>query len=395
MSNDTVVLLAPPAPVSDPLTELLRTGARRLIEAAVSAEFEEYLSAFVQEQLPDGRQRVVRNGHLPERKILTGLGEVDVQVPKARSRSGFPEPFRSSVVPPYVRRCASLDAAIPWLYLHRVSTGQMRQAVAALVGEQAARGLSANVVGRLKRSWDEEYRQWCRRRLDDEWVYLWADGIYSAHCGERERLCVLVVIGVNARGEKHLLAIEDGVRESTQSWREVLLAMKQRGFMRPAKLAVGDGGLGFWAALSEVFPSTRTQRCWMHKTGNVLNYLPKSSQAKAERAFDEWLERYDDKYPKATACLARERDELLAFYDFPAAHWTHLRTTNVIESAFATIRHRSSRAKGCVTRQTILSMIYKMGRCAERFWRRLRFIGLFGRGWHCIYPSPRWVGGDV
>ena len=297
-------------------------------------------------------------------------------------------PFRSSVVPPYVRRCASLDAAIPWLYLHGVSTGQMRQAVGALVGEEAAGGLSANVVGRLKRSWDEEYRQWCWRRLDDEWVYLWADGIYSPLRSERERLCVLVVIGVNARGEKHFLAIEDGVRESTQSWREVLLGMKQRGFTRPAKLAVGDGALGFWAALSQVYPTTRTQRCWMHKTGNVLNYLPKSSQAKAkqglheiwmaetkaqaERAFDDWLERYDDKYPKATACLARDRDELLAFYHFPAAHWTHLRTTNVIESAFATIRHRSSRAKGCVTRQTMLSMIYKMGRCAEKSWRRLR-----------------------
>ena len=241
MSNDlTVVSLAAPARVCDPLTELLRTGARRLIEAAVTAEFEEYLSGFVQEKLPDGRQRVVRNGHLPERKILTGLGEVDVRVPKSRSRSGSPEPFRSSVVPPYVRRCASLDAAIPWLYLHGVSTGQMRPAVAALVGEEAARGLSANVVSRLKRSWDEEYRQWCRRRFDDEWVYLWADGIYSGLRGERERLCVLVVIGVNARGEKHFLAIEDGVRESTQSWREVLLGMKQRGFTRPAKLAVGD-----------------------------------------------------------------------------------------------------------------------------------------------------------
>ena len=290
MSNDTVVSLAAPARVCDPLTELLRTGARRLIEAAVTAEFEEYLSGFVQEKLPDGRQRVVRNGHLPERKILTGLGEVDVRVPKARSRSGSPAPFRSSVVPPYVRRCASLDAAIPWLYLHGVSTGQMRQAVGALVGEEAARGLSANVVSRLKRSWDEEYRQWCRRRLDDEWVYLWADGIYSGLRGDHERLCVLVVIGVNARGEKHFLAIEDGVRESTQSWREVLLGMKQRGFTRPAKLAVGDGALGFWAALSEVFPATRTQRCWMHKTGNLLNYLPKSGQAKAKQGLHEiWM----------------------------------------------------------------------------------------------------------
>ena len=272
MSNDNVVSLATPAEVSDPLRELLRTDARQWIEAAVSAEFQEYLSAFGSEKLPDGRQQVVRTGHLPERQILTGLGEVEVRVPKARSRSGSPAPFRSSVVPRYVRRCASLDAAIPWRYLHGVSTGQMRQAVGALVGDQAARGLSANVVSRLKGTWDEEYRQWCRRRRDDDWVYLWADGIYSALRGDRERLCVLVVIGVNARGEKHFLAIEDGVRESTQSWREVLLGMKQRGFTRPAKLAVGDGAMGFWSALSEVFPSTRTQRCWMHKTGNVLNY---------------------------------------------------------------------------------------------------------------------------
>ena len=178
-----------------------------------------------------------------------------MRVPKSRSRSGSPEPFRSSVVPPYVRRCASLDAAIAWLYLHGVSTGQMRQAVAALVGEQGARGLSANVVSRLKRSWDEEYRQWCRRRLDDDWLYLWADGIYSALRGDHERLCVLVVIGVNTRGEKHFLAIEDGVRESTQSWREVLLGMKQRGFTRPAKLAVGDGATGRWGS------GRRCRRC--------------------------------------------------------------------------------------------------------------------------------------
>ena len=395
MSNDNVVSLAAPGEVSDPLTDLLRAGARQLIEAAVSAEFGEYLSAFEEEKLPDGRRRMVRNGHLPERQILTGIGAVDVRVPKARSRSGAAEPFRSSLVPPYVRRSASVDAAVPWLYLHGVSTGQMRAAVSALVGEEAARGLSANVVSRLKRVWDEEYGDWCRRDLYDDWVYVWADGIHSGLRGDDGRLCVLVVIGVNARGDKHFLAIEDGVRESTQSWREVLLGMKQRGFTRPAKLAVGDGALGFWSALSEVYPQTRSQRCWMHKSGNVLNYFPKSGQAKAKqglqeiwmaetraqaaRAFDDWIERYEDKYPKATACLARDREQLLAFYDFPAAHWTHLRTTNVIESAFATIRHRSSRAKGCVTRRTMLSMIYKMGMSAETSWRRLRGFHQLGK----------------
>ena len=388
MDNDNVVALAAPATLSDPLTDLLRAGARRLIEAAVSAEFEEHLAAFASERLADGRRRVVRNGHLPDRQVLTGIGAVDVRVPKSRSREGARAPFRSSLVPPYVRRSASLDAAVPWLYLHGVSTGQMRSAVAALVGEEAARGLSANVVSRLKRVWDEEYREWCQRSLDDDWVYLWADGIHSGLRGDDGRLCVLVVIGVNARGEKRFLAIEDGVRESTQSWREVLLGMRQRGFTRPPKLAVGDGAMGFWSALDEVWPDTAQQRCWMHKTANVLNCLPRSGQPKAkrvlheiwmaetraaaERAFDDFLARYEDKYPKATDCLARDRDELLAFYDFPAAHWTHVRTTNVIESAFATIRHRSSRAKGCVTRQSMLSMIYKMGMSAEKSWRRLR-----------------------
>ena len=272
MGNDNVVSLAAPAAVSDPLTDLLRAGARQLIEAAVSAEFGEYLSAFEEEKLPDGRRRMVRNGHLPERQILTGIGAVDVRVPKARSRSGAAEPFRSSLVPPYVRRSASVDAAVPWLYLHGVSTGQMRAAVSALVGEEAARGLSANVVSRLKRvwdeEWDEEYREWCRRDLADDRVYVWADGIHSGLRGDDGRLCVLVVIGVNARGDKHFLAIEDGVRESTQSWREVLLGMQQRGFTRPAKLAVGDGALGFWSALSEVYPQTRSQRCW--QTGEGL-----------------------------------------------------------------------------------------------------------------------------
>lgn len=395
MSKDNVVSLPTPEADSDPLTELIRENAKRLVATAVAAEFEAYLSAFDGELLPDGRRRVVRNGFLPERKILTGIGAVGVSVPKSRSRSGKVEPFHSSLAPRYVRRCASLDAAIPWLYLRGVSTGDMRGAVSALVGEEAARGLSPNVVSRLKRDWHREYLAWGARALDDDWAYLWADGIHSGLRGEEGRLCVLVVIGVNARGEKHFLAIEDGVRESAQSWREVLLGLKNRGLETPPKLAVGDGALGFWSALSEVYPQTRGQRCWMHKTGNVLNYLPKSSQAKAkeglhqiwmaetraeaERAFDRWLVRYRDKYPKAADCLNRDREELLAFYDLPARHWAHLRTTNVIESAFATIRHRSSRAKGCVTRTTMLSMIYKMGMSAEQSWKRLRGFRQLGK----------------
>jgi len=386
MTKDTVVQLDTPE-VTDPLTDLLRVGARKLIEEAVQAELSELMSHYQDDKTSEGRQRVVRNGHHPERKILTGIGEVAVKVPKTRSREGDPVSFKSSVVPPYVRKAATVEAAIPWLYLKGISTGQMQSALQALVGPQAE-GLSSNVVSRLKRQWENEYKNWCQRTVNDEWVYIWADGIYSGLRGDEGRLCALVIIGVNSRGHKHFLAIEDGVRESKQSWREVLLALKQRGLTKPPKLAVGDGALGFWAALEEVYPETRAQRCWMHKTGNVLNYLPKSVQekakqglhdiwmaegrAEAEKAFDAFIERFEMKYPKATECLEKDRADMLSFYDFPAEHWTHIRTTNVIESSFATIRHRSKRTKGCVTRSTMLTMIYKMGLCAEDSWRKLR-----------------------
>ncbi len=372
----------------DELTDLLRTGARELIAGAVEAELAELLSDHAERRLPDGRSALVRNGYQPEREIVTGIGSVPVQIPRVRSRDGAAVTFRSALVPPYVRRSASLDAAIPWLYLKGVAAGEMSDALAALVGADA-RGLSPNVVSRLKREWEEEHRAWSRRDLSgDRWVYLWADGIYSGLRKTSERLCVLVIIGVNERGEKHLLAVEDGVRESTQSWREVLLDLKRRGLVEAPKLATGDGAMGFWEALEEVYGSTRAQRCWVHKTSNVLNYLPKSSQAKAkqalheiwmaetrekaEKAFDSFLETYEAKYPKAAHCLLKDRVELLAFYDFPAEHWVHLRTTNPIESTFATIRHRTARTKGCVSRNTMLAMIFKLGTCAQRRWRRLR-----------------------
>jgi putative transposase len=386
MANDTVIDLASPE-VIDPLTELLRNGARKLIAEAVQAELTEALQQYVDQKTEDGRQRVVRNGYQPEREILTGVGKVSVKVPKIRSREGDPVSFQSSMVPPYIRKTATLEAAIPWLYLKGIATGQMQSALEAIVGPEA-RGLSPNVVGRLKRQWESEYKEWCKRSLSDEWVYIWADGIYSGLRGDEGKLCCLVIIGVNSRGQKHFLAIEDGVRESKQSWREVLLSLKNRGMKIPPKLAIGDGALGFWAALEEVYPTTTAQRCWMHKTGNVLNYLPKSVQekakqgihdiwmaegrAEAEEAFDAFVERFDAKYPKATECLGKDRESLLAFYDFPAEHWTHIRTTNVIESSFATIRHRSRQTKGCVTRSTMLTMIFKMGQCAEGSWRKLR-----------------------
>ncbi len=372
---------------TDLLTNLIRTGAQQLIAQALKAEVAELLATYANQRDEQGHARVVLSGYHPKRNIQTGIGPVTVQVPKVRSRHGEPVAFRSALVPPYVRKAASLEAAIPWLYLKGISTGEMQPALETLVGPQA-KGLSASTVARLKQIWREEYRQWRQGRLDtDQWVYIWVDGIYSGIRAEQQRLCALVVIGMNVHGEKRLLAMEDGIRESTQSWREVLLHLKARGLKAPV-LGIGDGALGFWAALEEIFPSTRHQRCWCHKTRNVLNALPRSVQPKAkealqeiwrsetkedaEQAFEEFLKTYDGKYPKATACLQKDREELLMFYAFPAAHWPSLRTTNPIESTFGTIRHRTARTKGCLTRDGILHMMFKLGQCAEKTWRRLR-----------------------
>jgi transposase-like protein len=388
MKKDTVVELRRPAQGQDLWSTMLREGAQRLVAQAVQAEFDDFLAGVSGARLQDGRAAVVRNGFQPEREVLTGLGPVSVRIPKARSRAESPAVFHSRLVPPYVRRAKSVDAVLPWLYLHGVSTGNMQEALAALLGSAAA-GLSASVVARLKGVWMEEYRLWRRAKLgQDRWVYLWVDGIYSGLRAEDERLCALAVIGVNERGQKKLLALEDGVRESKQSWREVLLALQGRGLTIPPRLAVGDGALGFWAALREIYPETRQQRCWVHKTANVLNYLPKSLQPKAKAAlheiwmaetkadattaFNQFVVAFGAKYPKAVECLAKDRETLLAFYDFPAEHWIHIRTSNAIESTFATIRHRTERTKGCLTRDGMLSMIFKLGMSAEKNWRRLR-----------------------
>lgn len=387
MDKNNVFELTSAGHSTDPLTEILRTGARHLIQVAVQSEFQEFLAQYQDRRLDTGRAAVVRNGHHPEREIQTGIGPVTIQVPKVRAKDGTAVVFRSALVPPYVRKSQSLEAALPWLYLKGISSGEMQSALQTLLGPKAA-GLSASTVARLKQVWAEEYEQFRQAKLDlDQWVYIWADGIYSGLRGEDDKLCVLVVIGVNAQGKKHFLAIEDGVRESKQSWREVLLGLTARGMNAP-QLAVGDGAMGFWAALEEVFPTTREQRCWMHKTGNVLNALPKASQPKAkqalhdiwqaetkkdaEKAFDLFVKTYEDKYPKATNCLQKDREELMAFYDFPAKHWQSIRTTNPIESTFGTIRHRTKRSKGCLSRHGMLHMMYKLGMCAQENWRRLR-----------------------
>jgi putative transposase len=387
MGKDNVIELSGRAAGSDPLTELLRTSAHQLIHQAVLAEVKELLAGYEDQRLPDGRASVVRNGYQPEREIQTSLGPVTVKIPKVRSRNGEPVTFRSALVPPYIRKTKTLEAALPWLYLKGISTGEMGAALEVLVGPEA-KGLSAGTVSRLKRAWAQEYQAWRTKPLDkDRWVYVWADGVYSGLRAEQAKLCALVVIGVNERGEKHFLAIEDGVRESTQSWREVLLGLKSRGMNVP-ELAIGDGAMGFWAALEEVYGETRQQRCWMHKTLNVVNCLPKSLQAKAkqalhaiwqadtreeaEKAFDLFLKTYEPKYPKATLCLEKDRDELMVFYDFPAQHWQSIRTSNPIESTFGTIRHRTKRSKGCLSRDGMLHMMFKLGMCAEGRWRRLR-----------------------
>ena len=374
MSKRTVIELPGLEGSPDALTELLRSGAQQLISQAVEAELQDLLGRIASNAPRRVKRRWFAMAICRSATSKTGIGPVTVRVPKVRSKNG-----RSGDVPfgtgahRYVRKAQSLEAALPWLYLKGISSGEMESALKVLLGPQAS-GLSASTVSRLKQVWGEEYRQWCGRRLDTQrWVYIWVDGIYSGLRADDTKLCALVLIGVNDRGQKQFLAIEDGIRESTQSWREVLLGLKARGMNAP-KLAVGDGAMGFWAAAEELFPETAHQRCWMHKTGNVLNALPKAvqpkaksalheiwqaeTQADAEKAFDQFITTYEPKYPKATTCLLKDREKLLAFFNFPAKHWQSLRTTNPIESTFGTIRHRTKRSKGCLNRDGMLHNVW-------------------------------------
>ena len=387
MSKSTVVEFKDRETIIDPLSEMLKAGAKQLIHQAVEAELAELLSEHAHRKTGDGRSTVVRNGYQPERDILTGIGSVPVRIPKVRSKDGAPVTFHSALVLPYVRKTRSIESALPWLYLKGISTGEMGAALKVLVGNDAE-GLSASTISRLKKEWGKQYDEWCSASLSkDQWVYIWADGIYSGLRAEKEKLCALVIIGVNERGQKQFLAIEDGTRESTQSWREVLLQLKGRGMNSP-QLAIGDGAMGFWSAIEEVYPETRHQRCWVHKTANILNHLPKTAQPKAKKAlhqiwmaetrtnagnaFDLFVESYGAKYPKATLSLQKDREELLAFYDFPAMHWQSIRTSNPIESTFGTIRHRTKRTKGCLNRDGMLHMMFKLSQCAQQKWIRLR-----------------------
>ena len=362
-------------------------GARRLIAEAVEAELAEYLDGYAEQRLEDGRRAVVRNGYLPERTVQTGIGDVDVRVPKVRDRSGGGACFRSELLPPYLKRARSVEELIPWLYLKGVSTGDYQEALSALLGDRA-KGLSANTVSRLKQKWLDEHRAWSQRDLGDRrYADWWVDGVYS-NVRLDDRLCLLVIIGVTEHGHKELIAVEDGHRESEASWYELLAGLRERGLRQGPKLAVGDGALGFWKALNKLYPDTAHQRCWVHKTANVLEKLPKSVQPKvkaalheiwmaetredAHKAFERTLKRFEAKYPKAMDCLAKDRDALLAFYDFPAEHWVHIRTTNPIESTFATVRLRTKRSRNCGSRATTLTMVFKLLQSAQKRWKRIK-----------------------
>ena len=390
MKEDIVVEYRNPGialPVADVLTEVLRNGARELLQQAVEVEVAEFVARHRALKDEHERQRVVRNGYRPERTIQTGIGEVAVKAPRVRDREGEIK-FHSNILPAYLRRTRSLEELLPWLYLKGLSTGDFSEALAALLGKDA-RGLSAATISRLKEVWKGEYERWTRRDLSEKnFVYLWVDGVHFGVRLEDASQCILVIIGATADGKKELLAMLDGYRESAESWKELLLDLKQRGLTIAPKLAVGDGALGFWKALPQVFGSTREQRCWVHKTANVLNKLPKGQQAKAkaalheiwmaenraaaEQAYDHFMTTYEVKYAKAAECLAKDRDRLLTFYDFPAEHWTHIRTTNPIESTFATVRLRTSKTRGCVSRTGILAMVFKLTKSAEQRWRKLK-----------------------
>ena len=389
MDKNTVIELKKPELVEDVLTEVLRNGARRLLKEALEVEIEVFIREYQNLRLPNGYQRIVRNGYHKERKVQTGIGDVPAKVPRVADRARGSENiyFQSNILPPYLRKTKSIETLLPWLYLKGISTGDFAEALEALLGSEA-KGLSPSTVSRLKTVWEKEYQKWIQRDLSQKhYVYFWVDGIYCNVRMDKEKQCLLVIMGATQEGKKELVALEDGYRESEQSWKEILLDLMNRGLKNWPKVAVGDGAMGFWAALRKVCPDTREQRCWMHKTGNILNKLPKSlqgkaksqiqqiwmaeSKANAEKALNHFLKAYEAKYPKATECLEKDQETLLTLYDFPAEHWRHLRTTNPIESTFSTVRLRTKKVRGCFSRTTVLTMGFKLIESAQKRWQRL------------------------
>ena len=389
--DSTVVHLRQPDALDDPLTDILRRGARRLLAQAVELEAEAFLADMKDKTLGDGRDRVVRHGHGPEREIQTGIGPVAVSRVKIRDRGATGEDrirFTSAILPLWARRTKSLDALLPALYLRGISTGDFQEALSALLGKEAP-CLSPSVISRLTAEWSDEYEHWQKRDLSARhYAYVWADGVYLQARLEDSAECMLVLIGATPEGRKELVGFQVGVRESAQSWRELLVDVKARGLVIAPELAVGDGALGFWKAVDEVFPGPKHQRCWLHKTANILNKAAKSVQpgmkkdiaeiwmspdrAAAGKAMEVFAAKYGAKYPTAVDCLEKDRDALLAFFDFPAEHWVHLRTTNPIESVFATVRHRTVRTKGALSPTTARLMVFKLVMAAAKTWRKLK-----------------------
>ena len=394
MKNDTPSLpFRQLETIVDPLTELAREGARRMLAEALKAEADAFVASFLDEQLEDGRQRIVRHGFGPERQIQTGIGALDVQRPKVRDRLAASDPstkirFTSNILPKWARRSVSLDALLPVLYLKGISTGDFQEALSAIMGPDAP-NLSPSVISRLTAGWQTQYDTWIRRDLSARhYVYIWADGVYLQARMEENAECILVIIGATPEGKKELIGFQVGLRESAQSWHELLADIKGRGLSMAPEIAVGDGAMGFWNALDRVFPSTRHQRCWVHKVKNVLNCFPKQmapavksdlddiqhagTRKEAEAALTVFAEKYGVKYPKGVACLIKDQDAMLAFFDFPAEHWGHLRTSNPIESVFATVRHRTVRTKGALSQKTAKLMVFTLIQAASKKWLRLK-----------------------
>jgi putative transposase len=379
------------SPEENAIREIIIEGARRMLQAAVETEVEMFLQEYSTFCNAEGQRNIVRNGYNPERTIMSEVGRIPVCVPRVRDRRANIDPderikYHSNLIPPYLRRTQSMDEFIPYLYLKGISTGDFSDVLSMLLGTQVS--LSPATVVRLKETWQEEYAVWNSRDLSEKWyVYWWVDGIYSNVRLENDRSCILVIIGATETGKKELIAIDDGHRESTISWQNMLLDLKKRGLSSGPALAIGDGSLGFWNALSKEFPMTRHQRCWVHKTANILDKMAKSVQAQAKRniyeiymadtrdnaysAFERFVNLYEAKYPKAVECLLKSKEESLAFYDFPAEHWKHIRTTNPIESTFATVKLRTYKTKGCGSRRETLTMVFKLIQSAEKRWQKI------------------------
>jgi putative transposase len=372
------------------LEQIAREGARRALQKAIEEEVAEYVDAHADHRDDGGHRLVVRNGRKPPRTILSGVGPIEVNQPRVDDRrvdeNGVRFRFTSKILPPYLRKTKAIEDLVPWLYLKGISSGEMPDALIHLGFDGS--GLSPTSVVRMLQGWQGEYQDWSKRDLTGKrYVYLWADGLYFGCRLTDDRPCVLVLMGATKDGKKELIAMIDGQRESETSWTAILLDLKNRGMSEAPKLATGDGRLGFWLALAKVFPQTRHQRCWVHKTANVLDKLPKGQQPAAKsalheiwmsanredaiKAFEKFIEVYAAKWPRTKECLEKDRAELLAFYDFPAEHWQHLRTSNPIESTFATVRLRTYRTKGPGSREAGLAMAFKLARKAESRWRKL------------------------